>query len=137
MSVAERVASERKESIGDRVGYQVRFENASPTPGGSITFQTTGLFLQLMTNPDEVFDNVSHIIIDEVHERSMDIDYLMGILKRAISARVLQGNKVPHIILVRCILLSDRYRSFTTCLLPASEMYTAHVAGSILMLDHR
>ncbi|KAF3765480.1 P-loop containing nucleoside triphosphate hydrolase protein [Cryphonectria parasitica EP155] len=86
-SVAKRVADERAEKLQDTVGYQVRFDAKLPKPGGSIVYCTTGILLQqLQHSPDEVYDNVSHLVIDEVHERDIIIDFLLIMLKKTMAA---------------------------------------------------
>lgn len=69
--------------------------------GGSITYCTTGVLLQQLQHaPDEVFDTVSHIIIDEVHERDILIDFLLNIVRRTARRRRASGARVPKIILM-------------------------------------
>lgn len=71
-SVARRVADERAEPLQRTVGYHVRGDVKLPQPGGSVLYCTTGILLQQLQNsPDDVYDNVSHLVIDEVHERDM------------------------------------------------------------------
>lgn len=104
-SVAQRVAAERDETIGTSVGYQVRGEVQLPRFGGSITYCTTGILLeQLKWNTDDIMDNVSHLVIDEVHERDIFVDFLLIILKKAVKARQEAGKKVPHIVLMSATL---------------------------------
>ena len=68
------------------VGYEIRFDSKKPKNVGSITFCTTGMVLQkLQTNPE--LSNVSHIILDEVHERDLHTDVLLGILKNILKTR--------------------------------------------------
>ena len=100
-SVAQRVAKERGESLGDSVGYQVRWDSDLPMLGGSITYCTTGILLeQLKWNPDGVMDNASHLVIDEIHMRDTLIDFLLIVLKKAIGARQRTGKTVPKVILM-------------------------------------
>lgn len=73
ISVAQRVAKERGETVGKNstVGYQVRFESAPPADNGSITFCTIGIFLRrmqmaLQRGYDKLIDTLTHIIVDEV-----------------------------------------------------------------------
>lgn len=79
IGVAERVANERCERIGAVVGYQVRLENKI-SPSTRLTFCTTGILLRRLQS-DPTLANVSHVIIDEVHERSEESDFLLLILK--------------------------------------------------------
>lgn len=85
IGVAERVAAERCEKIGSTVGYSIRLENKI-SKATRLTFCTTGILLRrLQSDPD--LANVSHIIIDEVHERSEESDFLLAILKDLLKKR--------------------------------------------------
>jgi len=105
LSVADRVAQERGETKGQSVGYQVRFEHQYPEENGSITFLTIGIFLRRMQGALEgntglsSFDNVTHIVVDEVHERDVDTDLLLVVLRRWLAARKAQGNPVKVILM--------------------------------------
>ncbi|WVF70295.1 hypothetical protein IAT40_005084 [Kwoniella sp. CBS 6097] len=96
MSVAERIAEERGQNLGKEIGYQVRFDVKLPQPNGSVTFCTTGIFLKRMqsalgatADPNAVrrMDEVTHIVVDEVHERDIDTDLLLVVLKRLLADR--------------------------------------------------
>ncbi|KAI0793506.1 P-loop containing nucleoside triphosphate hydrolase protein [Abortiporus biennis] len=93
ISVAQRVAAERGEQVGKSIGYQVRFEAKLPEDHGSVTFCTTGIFLKRMhsalqdENAHKALDDVTHIVVDEVHERDVDTDLLLVVLKRLIHDR--------------------------------------------------
>ncbi|XP_043590045.1 ATP-dependent RNA helicase DHX30-like isoform X1 [Bombus pyrosoma] len=92
ISLTERVAFERDERIGNRIGYHVRFDNKMPKTSGSILYCTTGILLQkLKHNP--TLKGVSHIIIDEAHERSLQTDMLLMLFKD-----MLERN--PHVKLI-------------------------------------
>lgn len=80
ISLSERVASERGENIGNRIGYHVRFDNKTPRTNGSILYCTTGILLQKL-KIDLTLKGVSHIIIDEAHERSLQTDMLLMLFK--------------------------------------------------------
>ena len=78
-TVADRVACELKTSLGDAVGYQIRFNDVS---GGNtrIKLMTDGVLLAEFQR-DRFLSNYEVIIIDEAHERSLNIDFLLGLLK--------------------------------------------------------
>ncbi|VDO11988.1 unnamed protein product [Rodentolepis nana] len=78
ISLAERVASERCEAIGISVGYSVRFETVHPRPFGSILFCTIGTLCRKM---EAGIRGVSHIIIDEIHERDVNTDFMMILIR--------------------------------------------------------
>ncbi|XP_024015493.1 DExH-box ATP-dependent RNA helicase DExH7, chloroplastic isoform X2 [Eutrema salsugineum] len=86
ISVAQRVADERCESspgLDDSlVGYQVRLESAR-SDKTRLLFCTTGILLRKLAG-DKTLDDVTHIIVDEVHERSLLGDFLLIILKSLI-----------------------------------------------------
>lgn len=124
-SVARRVADERAEMLQDTVGYQVRFDAKLPKPAGSILYCTTGILLQQLQHaPDEVYDHVSHLVIDEVHERDILIDFLLIMLKETMAARVAQGKKVPHVILMSATIDAEQFAAYFKDSLP-SEKSTA------------
>ncbi|WWC99866.1 hypothetical protein V866_006775 [Kwoniella sp. B9012] len=108
MSVAERIADERGQSLGKEVGYQVRFDTKLPQPNGSITFCTTGIFLKRMqsalgstADPNAVarMDEVTHIVVDEVHERDIDTDLLLVVLKRLLADRISRKKPLKVILM--------------------------------------
>ncbi|KAE8133750.1 P-loop containing nucleoside triphosphate hydrolase protein [Aspergillus pseudotamarii] len=79
-SLAKRVAKERRESLGYSVGYQIRFDSRRPTRLGSITYCTTGYLLNML-HSESYLVSFSHIILDEVHERALDLDLFMLFLR--------------------------------------------------------
>ncbi|OMH37133.1 ATP-dependent RNA helicase HrpA [Tersicoccus sp. Bi-70] len=84
-TVAERIAEELGESIGETVGYQVRFTSVNG-PDSRIRLMTDGILLAQIQN-DPKLRRYSVIIIDEAHERSLNIDFLLGYLKRLLPTR--------------------------------------------------
>ncbi|MBU0908390.1 MAG: ATP-dependent RNA helicase HrpA, partial [Proteobacteria bacterium] len=83
-SVAARVREELG-TLGHLVGYKIRFSNQTG-PGTRIKFMTDGILLaETQNDPDlRAYDT---IIIDEAHERSLNIDFLLGILKKILKKR--------------------------------------------------
>ncbi len=79
-SVAARVASELNCQLGNEVGYQIRFENRSQADT-QLKFMTDGILLAEIQG-DPLLRRYHTIIIDEAHERSLTIDFLLGWLKQ-------------------------------------------------------
>jgi len=84
-AMAERVAEELQSELGGVVGYQVRFRERS-SPGGYIKFMTDGILLAESLN-QRYLDAYDTIIIDEAHERSLNIDFLLGYLRTLLPKR--------------------------------------------------
>lgn len=107
ISVADRVAKERGETLGKTIGYQVRFEAKLPEQHGSITFCTTGVLLKRLQSAladtrhsaSMNLDDVTHIVVDEVHERDVDTDLLLVVIKRLLADRKAR-NKPLKIVLM-------------------------------------
>ena len=119
-SIAKRVADERAEVIQDSVGYHVRGNVRIPRAGGSINYCTTGILLQqLRRMPDEIFDSTSHIIIDEVHERDILIDFLMLVLKKTVSERISLGKSVPKVVLMSATIDSEMFSNYFSTVPPS------------------
>jgi len=77
---ARRVASELGESVGETVGYQVRFEDVSG-PRTRIRFVTEGVLTRRLLS-DPALRGVSTVILDEFHERHLDSDLALALVKR-------------------------------------------------------
>lgn len=84
-TVADRIASELKTSLGDVVGYQVRFSDQS-SKKSLIKLMTDGILLAEIQN-DKFLSRYDTLIIDEAHERSLNIDFLLGYLKNLLMQR--------------------------------------------------
>ncbi len=84
-SVAKRIAEELRTPLGDVVGYKVRFQDRL-SKDASVKLMTDGILLaETQTDPDlRAYDT---IIIDEAHERSLNIDFLLGYLRQLLPRR--------------------------------------------------
>nr|XP_010323926.1 DExH-box ATP-dependent RNA helicase DExH6 isoform X2 [Solanum lycopersicum] len=94
ISVSERISAERGESVGDTVGYKIRMESRGGKQS-SIMFCTNGILLRvLITNGSASFNkeapgkmgkdpisDLTHIIVDEIHERDRYSDFMLAILR--------------------------------------------------------
>ncbi|WP_416886815.1 DEAD/DEAH box helicase, partial [Marinospirillum sp.] len=84
-SVAQRLAEELQVPLGQQVGYQVRFQDQQ-TETTLVKLMTDGILLA-ETQKDPFLNRYQVIIIDEAHERSLNIDFLLGYLKRLLPKR--------------------------------------------------
>jgi ATP-dependent helicase HrpA len=84
-STAKRIAHEIGTPLGEHVGFKVRF-NDTLQPGASIKLMTDGILLA-ETQTDPLLKAYDTIIIDEAHERSLNIDFLLGYLKQLLPRR--------------------------------------------------
>ncbi|CAH8254939.1 unnamed protein product [Arabidopsis lyrata] len=85
ISVSERVAAERGEQIGDSVGYKVRLEGMTGRDT-RLLFCTTGVLLRRLL-VDRSLKGVTHVVVDEIHERGMNEDFLLIVLKDLLPRR--------------------------------------------------
>ncbi|WP_223691259.1 ATP-dependent RNA helicase HrpA [Leifsonia poae] len=84
-TIAERIAEELGEEVGGLVGYQVRFTDRVGA-GTRIKLMTDGILLNEM-HRDRMLRKYDTIIIDEAHERSLNIDFLLGYLRQLLPKR--------------------------------------------------
>lgn len=84
-TVAERIADELGQDIGESVGYAIRFDD-KVSPSTAVKLMTDGILLTEMQR-DRFLNAYDTIIIDEAHERSLNIDFLLGYLKRLLPKR--------------------------------------------------
>ncbi|CAH2313941.1 probable ATP-dependent RNA helicase DHX34 [Pelobates cultripes] len=85
ISLAKRVGFESLNQYGSKVGYQIRFES-SRSPATKIVFLTEGLLLRQIQKDSEV-PQYQVLIVDEVHERHLHSDFLLGVLRRILPLR--------------------------------------------------
>jgi ATP-dependent helicase HrpA len=84
-SVAKRIAEELKTPLGEVVGFKVRFQDRL-SPGASVKLMTDGILLA-ETQTDPLLQAYDTLIIDEAHERSLNIDFLLGYLREVLKKR--------------------------------------------------
>jgi ATP-dependent helicase HrpA len=92
-SVAKRIAHELNTPLGEVVGFKVRFTDQT-RPGAAVKLMTDGILLA-ESQTDPLLRAYDTIIIDEAHERSLNIDFLLGYLKQ-----LLQSGKRPDLKLI-------------------------------------
>uniref|UniRef100_A0A0N4ZT97 RNA helicase n=1 Tax=Parastrongyloides trichosuri TaxID=131310 RepID=A0A0N4ZT97_PARTI len=104
VSLANQVAMERYEEVGNSVGYSVRFERCNPRPFGSIFYTTVGTLLRSISFG---LKGITHIVVDEVHERTISIDFLLIILKM-----MLEKNSSIKIILMSATINTKQFENY-------------------------
>ncbi|XP_049831543.1 ATP-dependent RNA helicase DHX30-like isoform X1 [Schistocerca gregaria] len=106
ISLAERVAEERDERVGDTVGYHVRLQSRMPQGPGGLLYMSSGMLLHhLQKNP--VLTGVTHVILDEAHERDTNIDVLAILLRRA-----LLHNPELHVIVMSATIDASLFQNY-------------------------
>ncbi|KAL8056715.1 hypothetical protein ABFX02_04G137100 [Erythranthe guttata] len=105
ISVAERVAAERGEKIGESVGYKVRLEGMRGRDT-RLLFCTTGILLRRLL-VDRELKGTTHVIVDEIHERGMNEDFLLIVLKD-----LLRRRPELRLILMSATLNADLFSSY-------------------------
>ncbi|XP_034166768.2 probable ATP-dependent RNA helicase DHX40 [Pangasianodon hypophthalmus] len=110
ITVAQRVSQEMGVSLGHQVGYQVRFDDCT-TKDTLIKYMTDGCMLrEILTDPS--LTQYSVVILDEVHERSLNTDILLGLLKKTPS-RGSRGRTLPlKVVVMSATLETDKLSAF-------------------------
>lgn len=105
MSVAERVAAERCERIGESVGYQVKL-NTKRSDDTRLVFCTTGVLLRQMQSDPEL-EGVTHLLVDEVHERSVETDFVLLLVRD-----ILRQRPSLRVVLMSATLDASKFSSY-------------------------
>ncbi|GCB61548.1 hypothetical protein scyTo_0004115 [Scyliorhinus torazame] len=106
VSVGQRVGSEIGPSLKKNVGYQVRLESMLPPRGGALLFCTVGILLKKLQG-NASLEGISHVIVDEVHERDINTDFLLILLKN-----VMEANPNLKIILMSATSDTERISEY-------------------------
>ena len=127
-SVAKRIAEELNSPLGEVVGYKVRFQDRLQR-GASVKLMTDGILLA-ETQTDPRLLAYDTLIIDEAHERSLNIDFLLGYLRQLLPRR-----PDLKIIVTSATIDADRFaRHFTSALGPAPVI---QVSGRLYPVEQR
>lgn len=104
-SVAARVAEELGSPLGADVGYQIRFDDKT-SPATYVKFMTDGILLAEIQG-DPLLHRYDTLIIDEAHERTLTIDFLLGWMKR-----ILPERPDLKVVISSATLETDRFAEF-------------------------
>ncbi|CAA0831462.1 DEA(D/H)-box RNA helicase family protein [Striga hermonthica] len=105
MTVSERVSSERGEPLGESVGYKVRLEGMKGK-NTHLLFCTSGILLRRLLS-DRNLDGITHVFVDEIHERGMNEDFLLIVLKDLLPRR-----RDLRLILMSATLNADLFSGY-------------------------
>jgi ATP-dependent RNA helicase DHX8/PRP22 len=109
VSVARRVAEETGTVLGDLVGYAIRFEDVSSN-STRVKFLTDGMLLREAT-ADANLGKYGVVMIDEAHERTLQTDFLLGVLKKTQERRRL-SKKPLKLVIMSATLEADSFSKF-------------------------
>ncbi len=127
-SVAKRIAEELKSPLGDVVGYKVRFQDRLQ-PGASVKLMTDGILLAETQN-DPLLRAYDTLIIDEAHERSLNIDFLLGYLRQ-----ILPQRPDLKVIVTSATIDADRFAQHFASRLGPAPVIT--VSGRLFPVEQR
>ena len=103
-SLAKRVCQERGWALGGLVGYQVGLDKANKSPDTRLLYVTTGVLKRMIIERKHL-NNWSHIILDEVHERSEDMDLIMLLCKKFLFTNSRNTKVKPILLVVKSLLM--------------------------------
>ncbi len=124
VAMARRVAEELQSPVGAFVGYQHRFEK-KVSPSTRLKFMTDGILLA-ETRADRLFKAYDTLIIDEAHERSLNIDFLLGIIRQ-----ILPKRPDLRVIISSATLDAERFSAFY------SNAPTVSIPGRLFPIETR
>ncbi|XP_044462420.1 DExH-box ATP-dependent RNA helicase DExH3 [Mangifera indica] len=116
MAVADRVSTERGEPLGETVGFKVRLEGMKGK-NTHLLFCTSGILLRRLLS-DRNLNGVTHVFVDEIHERGMNEDFLLIVLKDLLSRR-----RDLRLILMSATLNAELFSNYF------GEAPTIHIPG--------
>jgi HrpA-like RNA helicase len=116
------VAYERCEDIGNVVGYNVRLESSS-SENTQLMFCTTGVLLRRIV-ADPMLSGITCVILDEVHERDINTDFLLILIRELAVKR-----PELKVVVMSATLQVDLLRSYFTEV-PALRVSSVHIIGS-------
>lgn len=127
-TVAERIASELGQKLGETVGYQVRFTD-QVGPDTMVKLMTDGILLaEIATDPD--LTRYDTIIVDEAHERSLNIDFILGYL-----ASLLPRRPDLRVIITSATIDSARFAEHFSAACGGQEVPIIEVSGRTYPVD--
>ncbi|KAH8053103.1 hypothetical protein JL722_9769 [Aureococcus anophagefferens] len=109
IGVADRIAAERGETVGEVVGYAIRGE-ARACERTALLFNTTGVCLRRLQ--EDGLAGVTHVVVDEVHERTLEADFLLLALRELVRLRNARGEPPLKILLMSATMPGEAVRGY-------------------------
>lgn len=107
VSIAKRLSIELKTVIGDLVGYHVGMNPYFNSEKTKIIIKTTGIFLEELIHEKSNMNHYTHLIIDEVHERDINIDFALLLVKHFLSI-----NSAIKLILMSATIATELFSNY-------------------------
>eukprot|EP00884_Botryococcus_braunii_P007206 jgi/Botrbrau1/16487/Bobra.0142s0081.1 len=124
VGLASRVAEEMGQRVGEVVGYSVRLDSCTSLRT-RLLFCTTGILLRRLTSDPEL-SNVTHVIVDEVHERSVESDLLLLLLRRLLAS---PAGKHLKVVLMSATADANLFASYFSSALGHGAVGTLNIPG--------
>lgn len=130
ITLAEYVAKDRGQELGDEVGYQIRFINKF-SENTRLIYATTAIVLRRL-HSEPTLDSIGCLIIDEVHERDVYTDFLLLLIKEA----MLNG-KMPHlkIVLMSATLKASDFANYFRQVNGEAALKPVHIPGRMFTVE--
>ena len=114
ITLARRVADQRGVELGTQVGYRIGQGDHVDSRESVITFVTVGYMLQYLSHNPSAMHQYSHVVLDEVHERSMDMDLLNLLIKKLMQLNRDPGQRRAKLIVMSATLQSGLFGEYFT-----------------------
>lgn len=115
-SIAKRVCDERGWQMGRLVGYKVGLDKENASLDTRLLYCTTGIFKKMII-ANKHLNDWTHVILDEVHEREMDMDFVLLLCKRLINT----NSRNVKLVLMSATIDSDRFQNYFSCPITSTE----------------
>ncbi|CAJ1408791.1 unnamed protein product [Effrenium voratum] len=115
INLAKRVAKERGEALGETVGYRIGGDSAV---GRQLNFQTTGWLLRALVSDTNRLGKLTHVVFDEIHERSADADFLSLVVRLllhrfpTVRLAALRPTATVELVIMSATLQANLFRSY-------------------------
>jgi len=111
ITLARRVADQRGVELGTQVGYRIGQGDHVDSKDSVITFVTVGYMLQYLSHNPTAMQRYTHVVLDEVHERSMDMDLLNLLIKKLMA---LQQDSKTRLVVMSATLQAGLFGEYFT-----------------------